>query len=121
MQISNRDRALFQLALRVAEDSDCSDKHGTVIMRAGVILAVAANRFIGNPVSARWMKRTIHAEQRAILRLGIQCADATLYSARLHAYNHHSAPCAMCYSLLIAAGISTVIYHDGVQLIKKRV
>ncbi len=121
MRISQRDTTLYQLALRIAEDSDCNDKHGAVIMRGGAVLAIASNRFIGNPTSARWLKKTVHAEQRAILRLGKQCAGATLYSARLHGYNHQSAPCGMCHFLLVEAGIASIVYHTGAELIKVRI
>lgn len=118
--LSSRDTALYYLALKVAEESNCSDKHGTVIMRAGVILAVAANRFIGNPMSTRFLKKTIHSEQRALLRLGPAAHQATLYTARLH-HNKQSKPCVMCQYLIEEAGITTVVFHDGKTLIKEKV
>lgn len=117
MMISRRDIALFNLALRIAEDSDCTDKHGAVIMRSGTILAVAANRLIGNPTSVRYKKSTCHAEQRALLRLGPGCKGATLYSARLHK-NPQSGPCSMCYQLCREAGIQSIVYHTGKELIR---
>lgn len=118
--LSNRDNALYNLALRIAEESDCTDKHGAVIMRSGTILAVAANRFIGNPISARYLKKTIHSEQRAILRLGPGCKGSILYTARLHR-NKQSGPCSMCYQLIREAGIQSIVYHTGVELRKIRI
>lgn len=119
LKLSKRDVELYQLALRVAEDSDCSDKHGTVVVRGGAIIAVAANRFNGNPISHRWLKKTMHSEQRALQRLGRVAKGAVLYTARAHA-NPRSMPCQMCMHLIKQAGIATIVYHDGEVLVKER-
>lgn len=115
--ITNRDKTWFNLALKISADSDCSNKHGCVIVRSGTVLSVATNRIvISHPVSNRYLKQTLHAEQRAILRAA-DCKGATLYSARLHR-NKLSAPCDMCSALIKEAGVYRIVYHDGQELVK---
>ncbi len=115
--ITNRDEAWYALALKVAADSLCSDRHGCVIVRAGSVLSLATNRaVVSHPVSNRYLKQALHAEQRAILRAH-DCEGATLYSARLHV-NAISTPCAMCQTLIEEAGISRIVFHDGRKLVK---
>lgn len=119
--ITSRDRRLYDVAVRVAKDSDCDDRHGAVIALGPNIYVVATNRRVGHPTSHRWLKRTLHAEQRAVLRLHgekYRGGAFTLYSARDHE-SPTSAPCRMCKSLLRESGlIRHCVYHDGQMLLK---
>lgn len=124
--ISARDEKYFEIALLLAKDSECNYKHGCVIVRAGNILSLAANR-VGS--SKRQSKHgeyviTVHAETRAIIKACTGLEDATLYSARASKRIYGPAisrPCPICWENMIDAGIHTVVYHDGKQLRKERV
>jgi|ERR1035437_3277087 deoxycytidylate deaminase len=114
-EITARDVKYLRRAARVADTSDCSDKHGTIVVRGSNIIAIATNRIATHPVSKQWLKGTIHSEQRAISRLGEQAKGGTLYTARSHD-NPISKPCEMCETLIHEAGITKVIYNDGKRL-----
>lgn len=114
--VTQKDIRWYNLAMRVAADGDyIRDLHGCVIVRSGSVLSLGTNRSaISHPVSQRFLKCSLHAEQRALIR----CTDpvgAILYSARLHK-NPSSKPCDMCYALLIDAGVGSVVFHNGVEL-----
>ena len=106
-----RELRMFELALKIATDSDCSDRHGSVIAKGRRVVSVATNRFVTHPISDLWLKTSVHAEQRALIRAGSRSRRATLYCARDH-FNLISMPCAMCFDLLQEAGIARVIFHD---------
>ena len=119
MDVTSKDKAWYALALKVAGESECVDMHGCVLVRKGTVIALATNRKTTHPVSKNYLKDTLHAEQRAISK-GVRTEQAKLYSARVHD-NPQSAPCIMCLALIVASGISRVIYHDGATLVKVRV
>lgn len=110
--ISRRDLKLYGLAMRVAEDSEATDKHGAVLANNGRVLALAANRMVGSPTSDRWGKDTLHAEQRALLRVGAMARGSTCYAARDHS-SDTSGPCVMCRALLVEAGVHRIVYSRG--------
>lgn len=112
--VLSRDHRYYQLALKVAEDCgpEIKDKHGAVIVKGNKILALGTNRMCTHPESDKWKKKTLHAEQRVLIRLGAGAKGATLYSARFHEQSI-SKPCEMCSELLREAGIHKVVYSDG--------
>lgn len=120
IQPTNSDISRYLLARKIAQDSSAPDRHGCVIIRSGTVLSVATNRrVISHPVSFKWFKQDIHAEQRALLRVK-NPSGATLYSARDHR-NLCSIPCNMCWTLLENAGISWVVFHDGIEIRKVKI
>jgi len=121
MEISNRDIAWYELALKVAADSNAYDRHGCVLVRSGTVLGVATNRQgISHPVSQSFNKGGVHAEQRLLSRVK-DCTGTTLYSARDHVYNPVSFPCVMCVQLICDAKVKWVVYHDGFKICKARI
>jgi len=108
--ISSRDESFYNLAIKVAEDSDCSDRHGAVIVKGSRVLSVAVNIMSTDRTSALWSKESMHAEQRAIKR--VQVRGTTCYTARAHEQDT-SRPCAMCWSLLAEGGVERVVYSAG--------
>jgi tRNA(Arg) A34 adenosine deaminase TadA len=110
--LSSRDLNLYGLAKRIAEDSCCTDKHGSVIAHNGRVLAVASNHMTSHPVSASYGKDTQHAEQRAIKRAGPYTRGTVCYTARDH-FQDTSRPCDMCTELLVKAGVRRVVYSQG--------
>lgn len=120
MEITNRDISWYALAVKVANTSDSYDRHGCVLVKNGCVLGKATNRrVISHPVSNKFFKRDIHAEQRVILRVK-HPKGSTLYSARDHK-NPSSYPCNMCEILIKYAGIKWVVFHNGTTLEKVRV
>lgn len=120
MDISNRDIAWYELALKIAADSDAYDKHGCVLVRSGTVLGVATNRQgLSHPISKAFNKGGLHAEQRLLYRVK-NAEGAILYSARDH-QNLISIPCWMCSTLIYKAGIKWVVFHDGSSIQRVRV
>lgn len=116
-----RDQKYYNLALKAAELSECAQMHGAVIVRSGVVLAISCNRKVTHPVSAAHYDYicTIHAEQRALIKARTDVRGATLYSA--HANGRKlGKPCRMCRSLMKEAGISKVVYFNGIEVVKER-
>lgn len=118
--VTNSDLRWYNLAMKIAADGlYIRDLHGAVIVRAGSVLSVGTNRSaISHPVSNLYLKCSLHAEQRALLR----CADpagAILYSARLHK-NLCSKPCNMCYALVMLRGARAIVYHNGEELVREK-
>lgn len=111
-----RERRLYDLTLKIARDSDCSDRHGSLVVKGRRIIAVATNRLVTHPISEKWLKSTVHAEQRALIRAGSKAKRATIYCARDHA-NLISMPCTMCFSLLQEAGVSRVVFYYQDKLV----
>jgi tRNA(Arg) A34 adenosine deaminase TadA len=122
MSISARDRRMYELALRVAEDSECNSRHGAVIAKGSRVLSLAVNR--------QEQDRAVpdgHAEIRALglrgktgswFRIGgarHELLDATLYSAR-DATLPLSKPCENCQTEMRRLGVRRCVYHDGWSL-----
>jgi deoxycytidylate deaminase len=118
--VTVKDERWFSLAVKIAGESLCTDKHGCVIVKNGRVMSLATNRLvISHPVNDKYLKRELHAEQRALMK-GYNNEGATLYSARSHS-NPISAPCVMCFSLIKDAGISKIVFDNGSGLVKLRV
>ena len=118
--VTVKDQRWYTLALKIADESLCTDKHGCVIVKGGRVLSLATNRLvISHPINDKYLKRELHAEQRALMK-GYNTDGSTLYSARSHK-NPISTPCIMCFSLITDAGISKIVFDDGSRLVKLRV
>ena len=121
----------MNLALKVADLSECKFKHGTVITSGGKPLIVAPNidkllpidnrfreQIRRNPSKAAKARRersiSTHAEVNGIVRAGCNLRGCTLYSARItrHGESANSYPCPSCWQVIQIAGIKTVVYFD---------
>jgi deoxycytidylate deaminase len=120
-QLTTKDHTWYTLALKLASESECKSRHGCVIVKSGKPVSVAVNRLVSHPLGEQFNKRSIHAEQRALIKSNTPLHGATLYSARDHA-NHSSEPCEMCRELIQDSGIKYVVYwHSMEGLVKIRV
>ena len=112
MSISARDIRMYELALRIAESSECDDRHGAVVAQGSRILKVATN---SNAGGGRGLQVTQHAELRLVRdrRDWYQSySGCTAYSARDHRFPI-SKPCEECQEVLHLSGIRRVVYHGG--------
>lgn len=115
--LSRKQRSFLDIAVRMAESSDVSTRHGAVVVRGGSVLAVGVNKWKNfyPPVSVINSEYnpniSIHAEVDALSR----CSDArgaTIYIARVNKKGDErmSRPCIDCEKTLIEAGVKKVIY-----------
>lgn len=109
--LSRKHKQFLNLACKVAETSDCNNRHGAVIVKGGRVLAVGVNKFRNHP---QFVKRfdccSVHAEIDAIRRAG-ECVGATIYVARVTSRGPAlSRPCNVCYAGICKAGIKEIIY-----------
>lgn len=114
--LSRKQRSFLDIAVRMAESSEVSFRHGAVIVRGGSVLSVGVNKWknvfpLDIPCPEYNPNISIHAEVDALSR----CADprgATIYIARVNKSGKErmSRPCIDCEKALIKAGIKKVIY-----------
>jgi deoxycytidylate deaminase len=115
MSLSRKQKSFLNLAVRMAETSDVTHKHGAVIVRGGRVLSLGMNR---------WRNRdlldtggdynpniTTHAEIDALSRIS-DPRGVTVYVARVgkNGDEKFSRPCDNCAKAMIAAGVKSVVY-----------
>jgi hypothetical protein len=88
--LSNRQRSYLDIAVRLAESSDASFKHGAVIVRGGSVLAVGVNKWKNRdlpptPPDVYNPDITVHAEIDALSRVK-DARGTTVYIARRRAF-----------------------------------
>lgn len=127
--VTRRDLERFDLAVKVACESDCNFRHGVVISCGSRIISIGMNRYkprfttSGN-FNPRQIKISIHAEENAITKAGrFHLKGSTLYSARSLANGMYgiSKPCQNCAKWIILNEIKFVVYFDGAGIIKEKV
>lgn len=115
--LSRKQRSFLDFAVRMAESSDVTTRHGAVLVRGGSVLSVGVNKWknfyppVGISTSKYNPNISIHAEVDALSR----CSDArgaTIYIARVNKQGDErmSRPCVDCEKILIEAGVKKVIY-----------
>lgn len=116
--VSRRDRSLLRLAMRVAESSECTTKHGAVLVKGGRVLSLGVNRWRNHPsVCTKDTVRencSVHAEVDALSRV-TDSRGAVLYIARVGRKGLPllSKPCPRCYDRLEKAGVKRIVYTRG--------
>jgi deoxycytidylate deaminase len=117
--LSNRQRSYLDIAVRLAESSDASFKHGAVIVRGGSVLAVGVNKWKNRdlpptPPDVYNPDITVHAEIDALSRVK-DARGTTVYIARVtrSGDERFSRPCNRCEKALIEAGVKRVVYTVG--------
>ena len=113
--LSAKDRSRLNQALRIAENSECRQRHGAVLTQGGRVLGIGVNVNKNDPVYSgeNQLAFSIHAEEAAIRAWGGSgLKGATMYVARLgkKGIPLNSRPCAKCQKMLKAAGIRRVVY-----------
>lgn len=115
LTLSNREKSLLNIAVRAAEDSECSQKHGAVVTSSGRVMSIATNRYRNCPEfipsdkpDGKGTIFSYHAEGRAIDR----AKGDTIYVARVNSSGEPkmSMPCEMCMDTIIEAGFKKIIF-----------
>lgn len=124
-RITPRDLDLFHAALELARNSEAHYKHGAVIARGRRILSMRVNKLTTHPILQRYRQHTIslHAEASAIIHARAGIAGTTLYSARvsLTGSASNSKPCLFCMQLMQESGITSVVFFENGDVIKRRI
>lgn len=98
----------LELAARNAALSDCSFKHGALLVRGGAILSSAPNKH-RNPPAISYLGSSVHAEVAALRRAN--AVGATLYVVRLSPSGLAlSRPCERCWTAIERSGVKAVVY-----------
>ena len=112
--LSAKDRRRLDQALRVAENSDCRQRHGAVLMAGGRVLSVGINTNKNDPyyIGEDQLDKSIHAEIQALRAHGSKVKNGTIYIARLGKRDIPlmSKPCDNCQKALKEAGVKKVVY-----------
>ena len=117
---SNSEMNMLNKALGVAMESDCKQRVGAVVVKAGKVLAVATNRDLNDPAileqSKVYMHAAICAERRALAMISDDMAKgAVVYVARAARKDDNfacSKPCERCQKVMKSAGVKRAVYID---------
>lgn len=113
---SRRHQRFLNLATQVADLSQCRQKHGCIIVKAGNVVAVSTNTFRNNPENVHEDHVTsgcsIHAEANALKKAGAQAKGSTLYVSRVNNQGkvRYSKPCTACHLAISDAGVKNILY-----------
>jgi deoxycytidylate deaminase len=105
----------LDLAVNVAQSSECRMKHGAVVVRGGSVISVGINKNRNHPtvVSSEHIKThcSVHAEIDALRKVK-NAKGATIYVARVNrkGQDRLSRPCDRCHDAIRDAGIRKVVY-----------
>lgn len=117
-KLSNKDRSMLHLAMKMAETSECGQRHGAVIVRGGSVLSVGFNKWRNKPISGvsplpkqELKTMTVHAEIDALSRVS-DASGAIVYVARINKRGQacFSRPCDDCYAALKDAGVKRIVF-----------
>lgn len=108
--LSKKHKKFLLLAMQMAENSECSFRHGSVLVRGGRVLSVGFNKPRNS--SSNTKHQSIHAEEDVIKRARTSIKGATLYVARINRNGDAmlSMPCIDCMRVLEASEIKAVYY-----------
>lgn len=107
----------MRLAANLAQSSECSFRHGAVVVKGGRVVSTGINRFKNHPlsVSPEHIKShcSVHAEVDALRKLK-DAKGATIYVARIGRRGDKmlSRPCNMCYIAIRDAGVAKIVYTN---------
>lgn len=120
--LSNKDKRYLALACRVAEASECNQRHGAVVVKSGSVMSIGLNKWRhrgamnGKTLTAdECANLTVHAEEDAIKRVKTNKAKgATVYVARVNSRGEavFSRPCDSCHKLMQDSGIKRVVFTE---------
>lgn len=117
-QFSRSQKSFLNLAMKTAEASECTQRHGAVLVKSGSVLSIGLNKWRNDVNLTHELFATgnisgvsIHAEMDALARVR-NPAGAVLYIARVNKQGDPmmSKPCAACAKAIEEAGITKVVY-----------
>lgn len=114
-RLSRKQQSMLNIAVKAAQTSELTWKHGAVVVKSGRVLSIGVNKQ-RNAEMVHTEKEylphfTVHAEVDALSRVA-DARGATIYIARVNGAGEErlSAPCPNCKEALIKAGVKNVIY-----------
>lgn len=117
-RLSRSQESFLNLAKKLADGSDCVQRHGAVLVKSGSVLSTGVNKW-RNDVSIaahlfandRSTDVSVHAEIDALSRVK-NPAGSVMYIARLNKKGKAmlSKPCDNCAKALTDAGVTKVVY-----------
>lgn len=123
--LSRKQKSLLMMAMRVAETSELSQKHGAIIVKSGRVLAVGVNKWRNRELFRASIKTynpdlTYHAEIDALNRFA-DVKGATIYIARIgkNGESKYSRPCHRCLQALQKSGIKKIVYTTNRQIMSE--
>lgn len=117
-KFSRSQKSFLNLAMKTAEASECTQRHGAVVVKSGSVLSIGLNKWRNDAALADEMfaagKSTnisVHAEIDALSRVR-NPAGAVLYIARVNRQGEPmmSKPCNECSKAIEESGITKVVY-----------
>lgn len=117
-RLSRRQQSFLNLAMKIAEPSECNHRHGAVIVRGGSVLSVGLNKWRNEVALVEQLHKdgrsanvSVHAEIDALSRVA-DPRGATIYIARVNRTGDPrlSKPCGACSKALKEAGVSKIVY-----------
>jgi deoxycytidylate deaminase len=113
--LSKKHKKFLALAMKMAEQSECPFRHGSVLVKGGRVLSVGFNK-PQNLSTIPLHKYTIHAEEDAINKASLT-RGATLYVARINKRGKAmlSMPCKACMAVLEKNEIKLVVYTTSLS------
>lgn len=108
MKRSKQDQHWLNVACKIAETSECRQRHAAIVVSAGRVLGVAINIQKNDPQYVNWNSAHTHAEIGA-LRRARWPRRATVYVGRIDAKGNpaYSKPCIKCQYVLDAHGYNS--------------
>lgn len=110
-RLSNQDRDFLRLAAKVAEHSDCSIRHGAVLVKNGRVLGIGHNKKRNSSTCNSTEDYTVHAERDCLNHVK-HTKGTTMYVTRINNGKvvRYSLPCENCMKALINAGVKRIIF-----------
>jgi deoxycytidylate deaminase len=114
-KLSRKDQSYLNLALKIAESSECVHRHGAVVVKGGRVMAIGVNKWRNRHGTVVKTDTTsdlsVHAEVDALSRVS-DARGAILYVARVSKRGTPllSRPCRECYSVIRRNGLKRVVY-----------
>ena len=121
--ITTKDKERFHLAKIVASESLCRYKLGAALYYGNKVVSIACNVIKTHPDHKRFYGKhciSLHSEHACILKARRSVEGTTLYVARYgNMDTYTSKPCPACRAYMELAGVYSVVYELGGQLVKE--
>lgn len=125
IKLSKSEKKYLCYAIKAAEMSSCTSRHGAVLVKNGNVLAIGVNAMKNDPLYVDPQKRnvvppnvlimdmmSVHAEEAVIRANKEEANNAVIYIARISAKGEPvlSKPCASCQKMLKEYGVKKAIW-----------